>query len=309
MSFNLRSVDLNLLVIFEALVQERSVTRASARLGITPSAVSHALKRLRTTFKDELLIRTAKGMEPTPQAVKLAGTFHAALEQIETMLDVERGFNPATARRTFHLAISDYMGEFLIPRLCMHLHNTAPDVSLSVQYLDEHRPSFDAMQGGLGVHFSINSRPTVPVRLERVLEDRLLVIMRRGHPAAKKSMTLENYLSLSHIKVTGVGTSLIDETLASKGMMRRVMFKVPTWRGILEVIENTDLVAAAPAHWMKLSSFADRCVAFPMPVEGVTLAIDLSWHPRNDVDAGHQWFRQLVRDFFKDLSPSQTLER
>lgn len=301
MSINLRSVDLNLLVVFEALVQERSVTRASARLGTTPSAVSHALKRLRIAFKDELLVRTARGMEPTAQAVKLAATFHSALEQIENILDVERGFNPATARRTFHLAISDYMGEFLIPRLCMHLHQVAPDVSLTVQYLNEHRQSSDSTQGGLAVHFSMNAKPTSPVRLERVLEDRLMVIMRRDHPAARTPMTLDAYLQLSHIKVTGVGTSLIDDSLAAKGLMRRVMFKVPTWRGMLEVIEKTDLVAAVPAHWMQLSSFAEKCQAFPLPVEGASLAIDLSWHPRNDPDEGHQWFRELVRGFFKDL--------
>lgn len=305
MAINLRSVDLNLLVVFEALVEERSVTRAAARLGITQSAVSHALRRLRAAFSDELLVRTAKGMEPTPQAVKLATTFHSALEQIENVLDVQRGFNPTTARRTFHLAISDYIGEFLIPRLCIQLRNVAPDVSLSVQYLDEHRQSVDATYGGLGVHFSLKVKPTNPVRVERLLEDRLLVMMRRDHPAAQKPLTLETYLALVHIKVTGFGTSLIDETLASQGLMRRVMFKVPTWQGMLDVIENTDLVAAIPAHWMEISRFAERYVAAPLPVEGVSLAIDASWHARNDDDEGHKWFRELVRGFFKDLNSQQ----
>lgn len=305
MTVNLRSVDLNLLVIFEALVEERSVTRAAARLGITQSAVSHALRRLRAAFSDELLVRTAKGMEPTPQAVKLATAFHSALEQIENVLDVQRGFDPATARRTFQLVVSDYIGEFLIPRLCIHLRRVAPDVSLSVQYRDENRPSAETLHGGLEVHFSLKTKPSNPTHVERLLEDRLLVIMRRDHPAANKPMSLDAYLQLSHIKVTGVGTSLIDETLASQGLMRRVMLKVPTWQGMLDVIESTDLVAAIPAHWMGLSRFAEHCIAAPLPVEGVSLAIDASWHRRVDDDEGHKWFRGVVRGFFKDLATRQ----
>ena len=295
---NLRSIDLNLLVVFEALIEERGVTRAAARLGITQSAVSHALKRLRIALNDDLLVRVAGAMEPTPQAIKLAAAFKGALTQIEDVLTVQRDFNPATARRTFHLSVSDYVGGQLLPRLCTHLRHHAPDIGLAVEPLDGVRTSDLVAYEGLEVRLSVGKGSPIPSASLRLLDDRFVVLMRRDHPAASRPFTLDAYLAQPQVKVTGVGSNIVDDTLATDGRMRRVMVRVPSWQGMVEVIEQTDLVGAIPAHWMPAVLASGKCVTRPMPLGDMTLAIDAVWHPRNNDDAGHQWFRKTVHQMF-----------
>ncbi|KPU93572.1 LysR family transcriptional regulator [Variovorax paradoxus] len=297
---NLRSIDLNLLVIFEALFEERSVVKAATRLGLTASAVSHALRRLRTQFKDPLLTRTPQGMAPTPEAVRLATSFRKAFSEIESAIEVRGGFDPATARRTFHLRLSDYVGVLLLPRLCIHLSSVAPGVSLSVQSFDMYQPSDRVEYEGVEIRLSVSRGRSVLSASRRILDDQWMVLMRKGHPAASEPMTLDRYLSLGHLKVSGVGSSILDEILAERGLARRVMIQVPTWLGMVPVIESTDLIAAMPAHWMDSVLSGSDCVAVPMPLPELGLLIDAVWHPRNEHDAGHRWFRELIHRIFEE---------
>ena len=296
---NLRSVDLNLLVIFETLVEERSVGKAAARLGLTSSAVSHALRRLREQFKDALLLRTANGMEPTPEAVRLAKSFRKAFSEIEAAIEVAGTFDPSTARRTFLLRVSDYVGVQLLPRLCTELHKVAPGVSLLVQAFDG-RQSFDRVEyEGVEIRLSVSRGHSVLSASRRILDDRWMVMMRKNHPSATAPLTLEKYLELGHLKVTGAGTSILDEVLAERGLTRRIMVQVPSWQGMVSVIESTDLIAALPAHWMDTIMSESNCIAFPMPLPELALSIDAVWHPRNDHDPGHKWFRDLIHQIFQ----------
>ncbi len=306
---NLRSIDLNLLVIFEALVEERSVGKAAARLGITSSAVSHALRRLRTQFNDPLLLRTAEGMSPTPEAVRLARSFRKAFSEIESAIEVSKGFDPATARRNFHLRLSDYVGVLLLPQLCIHLRAVAPGISLSVQSFDARQPSDRVEYEGVEIRLSVSRGRSVLSASRRLLDDQWMVLMRKDHPAAASPLTLEKYLEQGHLKVTGVGSSIVDELLAERGLARRVMFQVPTWLGMVPVIESTDLVAAMPAHWMHSVLSGSNCVARPMPLPELALSIDAVWHPRNDHDAGHNWFRELIHQIFQEAYSKSLLQQ
>ena len=307
---NLRSVDLNLLVIFEALVEERSVTKAAARIGVTQSAVSHALRRLRVAFDDVLLVRTASGMEPTPQAVKLAAAFKGALAQIEGVLDTRREFDPARVRRTFHLSVSDYVAGLLLPRLCRHMRLHAPDAGLSVAMLDGQRGDETVAYEGVEVRLSpTRGAAPAPRTVQRLFQDRVIVVMRADHPAAAQRLDLEAYLALAHLKITGVGASLIDDMLATSGRMRRVMVKVPGYYRMLEVVASTDLVASVPAHWLATAQIPDTCVARPLPLAALSLSFDAVWHPRNDEDPGHRWFRESIAQVFRELPRSRARVR
>lgn len=297
---NLRRVDLNLLVMFEALVEERSVAKAAARLNLTSSAVSHALRRLREQFKDPLLLRTAEGMTPTPEAVRLAKSFRKAFIEIENAIGVAGEFDPSTARRTFLLRVSDYVGVLLLPRLCTELCSVAPGVSLSVQSFEMRQPSDRVEYEGVEIRLSVSRGSSVLSASRRILDDRWMVLMRKHHPAASSPLTLEKYLELGHLKVSGVGSSILDELLAERGLARRVMIQVPTWQGMVPVIESTDLIAAMPAHWMDSVLSGSNCVAFPLPLPELALSIDAVWHPRNDYDPGHRWFRDLIHQIFQD---------
>lgn len=302
MAINLRSVDLNLIVVLEALVEERSVARAAARIGLTPSAVSHALKRLRATVGDELLVRRGTTFEPTPHAAKLLATLGPALEQIAYALELPRDFDPVTAHRNFYLGVPDYAGEFLLPRLCSHLGKVAPDVSLSILPLDDRKAADVVAYEGLELYLSIYGEASMarPVRTMRLLEDTFMVLMRHDHPFACKRLTLDEYLSLRHIKVTGLG-SAIDNKLAEMGLVRRVMVKIPNWQGVLSIVESTDLVVLIPRHWARRPQFQVRFVSTPLPLENFVLSIDAIWHPRNEHDSGHRWFRGVIRGLFGEF--------
>jgi DNA-binding transcriptional LysR family regulator len=293
---NLRSIDLNLLVVFEALIEERSVSNAAARIGMTQSAVSHALKRLRITFNDDLLVRTAGGMEPTPHAIKLAHSFRGALSQIEGTIKVRTKFDPATASETFYLSMSDYVRTFLLPRLCKYLQESAPGISLVVEAPHAQQISSTVAFDGLQVRLA-SERSSGPVTTLRLMDDTFSVLMRTDHPLAAMPLTLARYLQLGHVKVTGVGSSAIDEALTLQGLARNVVFKLPSWLETVAVVETTDLVVAMPSHWRRNSIFMSNCVAKPLPLK-LAMPIEAAWHPRNDYDPAHQWLRATVQRLF-----------
>lgn len=299
---NLRSIDLNLLVILEALVEERSVTKAANRVGISQSAASHALRRLRVTFKDELLVRTAEGMIPTAQALLLSSTIGDSLQQIEHAVQSGGRFDPATSTLVFKMRVSDYAALYLLPRLCQKLRHLAPSTRLDVQHFspqdNEQKTAKDEVQVRLAMH----SQFTGQSNSVRLLEDRFAVVMCVNHSAGLSKLELSDYLKLNHLKVavSGVGTNSIDDQLARLGQKRKIAMTVPSWLEMRQVIETTDLVAVVPQHWLRVEGF-DTLTAFPLPMENVSLAIDLVWHPRDDKDVAQQWFRQQIQEIFHNF--------
>ncbi len=182
----LRSVDLNLLVIFDALMSERSVTRAAEKVGISQSAMSHALRRLRATFKDDLIRRPRSGMVPTRRALELIEPIRAALRGIEHAVGEPQHFDPATSERTFRLRLSAYLTSCLMSRLIVRLHRDAPRLKL---YFDQlpiaTDPDFhDA--GDIQLRVCCREPPGPEWRQKRLLKDRFVVVMRCDHPAARR---------------------------------------------------------------------------------------------------------------------------
>lgn len=276
--------------------EERSVSNDAERLGLSQSAVSHSLKRLRDTFNDELLVRGPHGMEPTPRAVTLAIAVKSALATIETAVDAKRRFDLATARATFHLSVSDYAQPLLVSRLCAYLREAAPNVHLVFEAPYEQQVSSAVAYEGLLIRLA-DTPISGPMESMRLLDDTFSIAMRQGHPFAQEELTLERYLKLAHIKVTGVGSSAIDRALTTKGLVRDVVFRMPSWLEALEVVESSDVVVATPSHWSTLGNFSGRCITRPLPMP-LPLPIDAVWHPRNTDDLAHAWLRQTVRQVF-----------
>ncbi|MBF5006902.1 LysR family transcriptional regulator [Diaphorobacter caeni] len=292
----LRRIDLNLLVTFQALIEERNVSRAAERLALSQSAVSHALKRLRETFQDELLVRGPSGMEPTPRAVTLAIAVKSGLATIETAVDEKRRFDPATCHATFHLSVTDYIRPYLMSRLCAHVREAAPHMRLVFETPDERQVSSAVAYEGLQIRLA-DLQLGGPMESMGVLEDTFSVAMRSGHPYAAEELTLERYLQLAHIKVTGVGSSAIDRALTAKGLVRDVVARMPNCLEALEVVECTDLVVAMPSHWAQLAQFPQGCITRPLPL-ALRMPIEAAWHPRNTNDPAHAWLRETVRRVF-----------
>lgn len=302
---SLRSVDLNLLVTLEAIVEEGSVTRGAERLGISQSAASHALNRLRITFRDELLVRTSAGMVLTDRAVEIASGLSSSLAEIERVVNRYRDFDPKTSSRRFVLHVSDYVAPFLLTGLCSLLRAEAPAVELDVAPFREGESLVQPNELHIKVSNGQDASTTQPVRQERLFEDGYVVLMSRDHPHADRRLTLSAYLELAHIKVaaSAVGTNAIDDALATRGLSRRVTITLPSWSDLRGAVAGTDLVVVMPRRWAADPAFSAGCVWRPLPLEEVSFAVDMRWRTRDSYDPGHEWLRSLVRRAFAPPSP------
>jgi DNA-binding transcriptional LysR family regulator len=299
----LQGVDLNLLVALEALLSERSVTRAGARLGLTASATSHALGRLRATFGDELLVRTRGGMIPTARGEQLLVPLRAALRDVGALLSNSARFDPRTSRREFVLASTDYIEAVLLPPLLARVSAAAPGVQLRVHPLvaDVAAPlETGAITVALGVVFE-NSPG---LQQQALFSEEMVLVCRKGHPEVKRTIDLATYLRLRHVLVSvrGGSQSVVDEQLAELGHARQIALVVPHFLAAPLIVASSDLVLTTPARLVRrLGPALDlRTLAPPLAVPGFT--VRQVWHERHQDDPGHLWLRQQIFAAAKTLA-------
>ena len=291
----LRQRDLNLLTMLEVFVEQRNVSEAARQLSLSQSAASHALQRLRQLMNDDVLVRRAGVMQPTPAALRLVEVIRPALAQVACALTEKNNFDPATSTRSFVLRISEYMAPTLLTPLCTLLRQTAPGVRLAVKPVgvwQEHgiQPGEIHLRAERGPRNS--GRPTS----RTLFEDEFLVVMAASHPAAHAPMTLDQYVLLPHLKVMAdaVGTNMIDEALERLGLRRNIVMSVPSWFQVRRVVLETDLIVVVPRHWTMESAFTDGFADCTLPLEGVALSVELIWHARDAEDGGIVWLCELI---------------
>jgi DNA-binding transcriptional LysR family regulator len=289
-------LDLNLLVILDALLAEKSVTRAADRVGLTQSAASHALARLRDHFGDPLLVRARSGMALTPRAHELAAPVRAALETLDAAFR-GGGFEPARARRRFAIAMTDYLGVVLLPRLYARLAREAPHIDLAITSVV---PSVEDTLGTESIDLLVTMAAVADERpdlyQQRLFEERYVCVMRRGHPAARR-LTLEGYCSLGHVLIAPRGgRGIVDRELAARGYARRVAVQVAHWLVAPHLVAASDLV-------LTVAERLAHTYAALLPIEIVELPLELPaiacwqrWHARSHADPGHTWLRSLVAE-------------
>jgi DNA-binding transcriptional LysR family regulator len=297
---NLRNFDLNLLVIFQAIMARRSMVGAADQVGLSPSAVSHALSRLRVMLNDELFSRTPNGLEPSPRALELYSEITTGLSHIANAIEAQHRFDPSSSERVFTMQIADYVSGILLPRLTERLFREAPGVSVNVvpfSVSSDIRNETPDVQ----IKFTPNDRHQTEARNMRLLTDRFIVVMRPDHPAVGQQMTAELYASLHHVKLSqaATGTTLIDDALARRGLKRRIVATVPGWFDMPEIVEKTDLVAIVPSHWPEADARLRRLHSVDLPLEEVRFSIDLCWDVRRERDPAQKWFRQLITEIFE----------
>jgi len=299
----LAGIDLNLIVALDALLDERHVTRAAQRLGVTQSAASHALARLRALLRDPVLVRgTGGAMLPTALALRLAPQIRKVLDELAGVLRGE-AFDPATAKRTFRLGGSDYSELVLLPRLSARLAKLAPGIDLWVHTYDD-RGDDELVSGRLDAVLA----PTRPIARPSgmfqkvVFEESFTCVMRAKHPLAKSKLTLARYCETPHLMVAPGGTpgSLVDEALAAVGRTRRVAMAVPHFLVVPYVIEGSDMIATLATRIAKLFASTLDLVMMPPPVDIPSFEMALTWHERNHHDAAQRWFRDQVLTTFAD---------
>lgn len=294
----LAAVDLNLLLALDALLAERHVTRAAARLGITQSAASHALARLRDMFGDPLLVRGPRGaLLPTPRAAALAPAIHRVLVDLTAVLRGDEVFEPATARHTFRIGTSDYVELVLMPRLVERVGRSAPGIDLWIHTLTD--DGDEALAAGtLDVVLGPPRSGARPAGMyEKVLFDESFTcIVREGHALADKRMTLARYCAAAHLLVAPRGTpgSLVDDALAALGRSRRVAVAVPHFLVVPYLIASSDLIATLATRVAHTVADALRLVQMPPPIALPRFQIGVAWHERTRADPAHRWLRDQI---------------
>lgn len=298
----LRALDLGSLVALDRVLRTRHVTRAAAELGVTQSAMSHTLRRLRAHFGDPLLVRVGGGLEPTPRAQALQRPLRVALVALGQALDAGEPFDPATSARVFRVATPDLFDAVLLPRLIAHLTREAPGVSLTVRGIDAGaHPRDRLVDGDLDlalVPIIDGPQPEGHADMLRrtLFRDHFCCFVREGHPALRDGvLALSDFAAASHVLISpeGRGPGLVDRRLAEHGLERHIALRLPTFAAAPRVVATTDLVLTAPASLAPL--VADLPV---VPVDAPVLlpghALALLWHRRLDADPGHRWLREVI---------------
>jgi DNA-binding transcriptional LysR family regulator len=307
---NLRSVDLNLLVVFDALMAERNVTRAAERNGLSQPAVSKALNRLRGLFDDPLFVRRDRSMQPTARALKLAGPIHGALADISRTLTLPARFDPATAKATIKIATIDLYHAKLLPALVRHLREHAPGVHLQVRATDCAQFQAQFVAGDIDIAFAPLGGKAGELRAEPLWNDRLVTLVAADNPL-QQPMPVESYAAAAHlvdaghvqVSPDGVGSSVVDAILAARGLRRRIALVLPHSAGIPFVVAATDLIATLPSRIVKgLAPMPNvRVLTPPAPLPDVEVSPHMFWHQRNDADPLQVWLRATIRDIAEDI--------
>lgn len=299
-TINLRSVDLNLLVFFNALMSERHVTRAADKVAISQPAMSNALARLRVVFKDELFVRTAKGMEPTPRALELAEQIQTILLQATRLMTSEIQFDPDTSDRLYSVRMSDLVGILILPGLMARLRTEAPGVSIDTVHLSpEH--TIDALETDrLDLAVSMELQHTSAIRSETLFADRMACVVGKDHPLATGKLTLNRFLAYRHLRVSMSPTDIrfVDSVLAGKGLERQIALNVTHWLLVPQILQETDLVAVMSERAAQQIPGAGVVIR-ELPFHTQSFTWRVYWHRRYEHSAAHQWLRTQLQEVVK----------
>jgi len=297
---NWRAFDLNLLVVFDAVMQDRSVTRAGRRIGLSQPAMSHALNRLRDLLKDELFVRTPTGMRPTPRAEQLAALLRQTLRELQQVLQPET-FVPATADRRFSLAINNYAAVVVAPPLVTAVSSAAPSVQLDL------RPSgtldvIECLDRG-DLDLAIGSLDSFGERFActQLLEDEFVMVMRRRHPAGRGALSAKVLAGLTHLDPpTGENTDFLDAWLSERGLTRRIALRAP-YLSARAILSRSDLAATLSRRIAQEFVRSDRLQIHELPVKSPVVRTTMLWHRRLDEHPAHRWLRDRIVAATKNL--------
>lgn len=291
----MKALDLNLLVVLDAILQTQSVTRAAERVGLSKPAMSHALARLRAQIGDPVLVRAGKEWRLSERAVSMRERVHELAEGARAVLASEPAFDPATSSREFRIHLTDHVLALVGTSLGHLVATEAPNVRL--RFLPILSDDASPLRMG-GIDLALGVFPDLPpeFRTQALFDERFACVVRKGHPRVKGTMHLTCFVDLTHVLVAPRGRegSVVDEALAERRLTRRVTRFVPYFVVALDLVSRSDCVVTMSERLA--DAYADRfklqVLRPPLPLPSYT--IRQVWHPRIDADPGHQWLRQRV---------------
>jgi DNA-binding transcriptional LysR family regulator len=287
--------DLNLLVALDVLLAEGSVARAARRLGLSPSATSRTLARLREATGDPLLVRAGRGVVPSPRAAELREQVRRLVHDAEAVLRPAEAVDLARLARTYTLRTSEGFVETFGPALIERTRRDAPGVRLRfVQKSD--KDSAPLREGTVDLETGVVGKRSGPeLRAQALFRDRVVGVVRAGHPLAEGEVTAKRFAGARHVSVSRQGAEVeqVDVAMAAIGLARDVVAIVDGFAKAMALARASDLVACVPERHTASLRAGLHAFALPVPVPAIT--VSLLWHPRMDADPAHRWLRECVR--------------
>ena len=301
---NFRTLDLNLLRVFDAVMAERSLTRAAQRLAMTQPAVSHALKRLRETLGEELFVRQAFGMKPTSRAEGLWPEVRAALDRLRLVLD-PGDYQPDQQEQTFRIAMADATAALVLPPLVAELERIQALANIHVLPLTTRDPRSLLEQGEAdfalgyfpGAVAALQAQGVMSaIRQHRLYESEYVCAMRHDHPLAEVELDLDRYCAAHHLLVSFSGRphGFVDEALTALGRSRRIMLTVNQFFTAGRIVAQSDLLTVLPASFVEATGYKQRLVERPLPMPLARVHVDMLWHLRNEERSAQRWMRERL---------------
>lgn len=295
-------IDLNLLSVFQEVYRERQISSAARKLGLSQSAVSNALARLRRAFGDELFVRTASGMQPTPLATQMAEPIGVAMAQVALALNQRSRFDPATSSRRFVLAMTDVGEIYFMPTLIERCKLLAPLVEISSMRAGSLALK-EEMEGGR-VDLAVGPFEDISEALyqRQLFRQPYVTMMRKGHPLGKGEVTLARFVKAEHMLVDANESPYdrINALLARAGVGPSVRFRVPHFTAVPYMVSTSDLVVTVPQKLAERAALPFGLEWIVPPLELPTLQTNVFWHRRYNQDPGNQWLRGLLAEVFAE---------
>lgn len=296
--------DLNLLPVFLALMEERSVTRAAERLGITQPALSNTLTRLRDTLKDPLFIRERYGMRPTAKAEALAPVIAAALDQLDGVVRDQQDFDPASAQQLFTLAPNSYVEFVLMPALVTRLRARAPGIRLRLTPYGSDLAETGVTSGTTALALGRFVNPPNNLVVRHLMDEGLACVVRADHPQVGSKLTRKQYEQLKHVNVLPPGRLKFGlfQRLEREGLHRDVAVSVTHFLAVPEMVAVSDYCATLPRLICRRLAGDPRLKVLPAPVDLGTFPVEMAWHARYRHDPAHRWLRQQILEVAQEIA-------
>jgi DNA-binding transcriptional LysR family regulator len=301
----LARIDMNLLVALDVLLEERHVTRAARRLGITQSAMSQTLRRLRSMLGDPLLVRRGTLMVTTPRADELAERLRATLRALERVLDERPMFEPARSRRRFRVAMLDIHGASVLPALLRRVLHVIGEEGPSIEVVPVNmdRLPDQLRHGDVDLGLVMTRELASDLAQEVVLHESLVALVRAGHPLTNGEFGVDDFLKYPHVSfsIAGHGASAVDEDIERRGLKRRTVLRLPYFLAAPSLVAGTDAIALVPRSVALALRGEDAVVSLPVPLGPSAYPIAMTWSRHVDADPANLWLREQVRAAARDL--------
>lgn len=294
---NLKSVDLNLLVVFDAIFTEGSLSRAADRVAMSQPATSNALARLRVAMDDPLFTRRGYGMEPTVRARQIAKPIRQALDVLQAGLSTNAEFDFRTARESFSIATEDFGDVVILPRLMNWLSKVAPMITVKVASERAGAALMETRRGSIDIALDYIPAEHSQLVVQHLMREERVCVMRNDHPRIAEAITLDTYLSLPHLVLNRklAGGAVVTQELARRSLTRNVAMEVPHYLSMPAVLLQTDYISTMPRRVAQVVAEHFRLKIVRLPLELPDMSIYMSWNGARTSDPSHRWFRESIK--------------